>query len=265
EVFDLLARADEQAEEKRIGVFNQLLYPFMLLFLISSVVEIILFYVYPQFRTMIEDVGAAEFSSAAPLMALWEPIARNMPLVLLLIGALLICLVPFPWGPRFGDSFPPIRWMRWVWRRLIPPLGRAYFRAASARWARVVSLMVEAGTPLPEAARRAADIEPDGTFRKAANRWAEKISSGQAVSRALSEERYVPRSLVWQIRCAEGGSELPRILRQAGQREATRLQRQVGNVIMVLIPFFVLAIAAVVGVIACGLFGTLTGMMHALM
>lgn len=264
EVLDLLLETDERAEDKRIGVFNQLLYPFFLLLVINSVLQTIFLYVVPKFTRMFGDMGVTATPLQSTLLGVGRYFMEGAPVVLLILGVAMGSLIPFPWGGRWEGSFAPIRWLTWFWRRLIPPLGRAHLRAASARWAGAVSLMLEAGMPLSEAADRAADIETSSKFRSAARRWADDLAAGRALSTALSRDRFVPRSLIWQVRCAEGGSELPEVLREAGERETVRLQQQVGNVIRALTPFFVMAIAVVVAGVAFGLFRYLTGLMHAL-
>jgi len=262
--FDLLVRTDERGEELRLDYFTELLYPLCLLLMVTSVLESIFVYVIPQFNRMFTEMGLSESSLQSTMRSFGLLFAQFAPLVLLVFGTVVFSLMPFPWGPRW-TRFTPVRWWTWIWRRVIPGLGRAYFRAATARWAGMVSLMLNAGSSLPRALEISADIESDSRVRKAARRWAEKVSSGQSLSSAMSDYRFVPRSMVWQVRCAEGGSDLPGVLREAGERETAILQRKLSSLLRMSTPFFVAAIGAVVGLVAVGLFSYMINGMYALM
>lgn len=263
EVFDVLVQTDERAEDRRLDYFTELLYPVGLLFMITSVMEVLFIYVVPQFRNMFHEMGMTPDTLQSALMTFQALFSQVAPLVLLALYAVLFSLIPFPWGPFWG-RFVPVRWLTWLCRRLIPPLGRAHLRAASARWAGMVSLMLDAGTPLPRAVEIAAEVESDSKFRKAAERWSESVSSGIPLSAALAEDRFVPRSMVWQLRCAEGGSEVPKVLREAGERETAFLQKKAGNFVRMLTPFFVLAAGIVVGLVCVGLFQYFLTILYAL-
>ncbi len=252
-VFDLLVQTDERAEDRRLDYFTELLYPVGLLFMITAVMEILFIYVIPQFRNMFYEIGITPDTMQSALMTFQALFSQIAPLMMIVLYAVLFSLIPFPWGPFWG-RFVPVRWLTWLCRRLIPPLGRAHLRAASARWAGLVSLLLEAGTPLPRAVEIAAGVESDSKFRKAAQRWADGVHSGKTLSTVLESDRFVPRSMVWQVRCAEGGSELPEVLREAGERETAYLQHKAGNFVRMLTPLFVLAAGTVVGLVCVGLF-----------
>lgn len=265
DVFDLLVETDGRGEERRISYFDQLIYPCMLLLFVFTLLEGILIFILPKLTDMFRELGVEQTALQSGILAVADVLVPIMPFILMGMVLVMGSLAPFPGRKRWADYFPPIRWLTYLCRRVVPGVGRAYFRAASARWAGMVSLLLEAGMPLPEALEAAAGIESDPTFRNASERWASGVADGQSLSSVLSQDRFVPRTLLWQVRCAEGGPDLPAVLRDVAEREMSHLRRNVGYVFGLIAPFFVLGIGAIVGLVAVGLFQYMTRIVYTLL
>jgi type II secretory pathway component PulF len=265
EVFDLLLETEERGQERRVRYFNQLLYPFMLLLSVGTMLEGILLFILPSLRDMFQEMGVEESALQSALLAIADVVVPIAPLILIVLALLMLSVAPFPWGMAWGGLFPLVDWLRKLGRRIVPGLGKIYFRAASARWAGAVSLLLEAGMPLPEALGTAAGVETDPTFSRAADRWTEGVASGKSLVSVLSETRFVPRTLLWQVRCAEGGPDLATLLRDAGEREIALLHEQVGYVFGLVSPLLILAIGGLVALVAVGLFQYMTRLLYVLL
>ncbi len=261
---DLLHETDERAEEKRLSYFDQLFYPFSLLMTLCTALEVILIFLAPTFLSNFKEMGINETPLHSVFIHLADILVPLTPFIGLAFIVIMITIMPFQWGPRVDRYFPPARWINWLMRRIIPGLGNAYFRAATARWAAMVGLMLDAGMTLPEALEEAKNIETDPSFRKAANRWSDDVHSGKSLGSALSASRFVPQSMIWQIQCAEGESDFPETLRMAGRQEMTKLQKQVGYLFNMLSPVFVVLAGTAVGFVAVCMFQYFTQIMNSL-
>lgn len=98
-----------------------------------------------------------------------------------------------------------------------------------ARFAHVLSVLVQYGVPFPEAARLSGDAARSGRIRTASNELARAVESGDSVQDALSNNRTLPAFLKWLMAIGGQQGSLAASLRQAAgvyeQRALTRLDR----------------------------------------
>jgi len=253
DVLDRILKADARAEEMRMNIFDRLLYPLVLCSFSVLVMQFVIVFILPNYLGMFQDMGVQpdRLWLLYDLGGLWVVLGSALWVAM---AAMLGALVPLPWGPRWIDSFEPFVLAESLLHRCVPYFRKLYTRAACGRWATTVSMLVEAGCPLPDAMDEAAKVERDRWFIKTAARWADRVRNGEKLGLVLADTRFVPRSLVWQVRIAEGGADFTSALRQAGERQIEHLHRQVGAYIKALIPFLVVALGLLIGWLAISMF-----------
>jgi type II secretory pathway component PulF len=176
----------------------------------------------------------------------------------LTIGVVLfvIALLPNPWGGnlerRYG-IYHVRHGVRWVAR----PFWRRYLHAAAGRWAHTLGMLLEAGSPLPEAMDHARSVEADPLFRRRADEWTERVRRGEALGAVLRSARGLPPALVWQVETAQNGPGLPRALREAGTLVVRQAQGRLSRLVAPLGPLLILTLGLGVSQLALALFAPL--------
>ena len=262
DVLDRVLVFDSRSEKIRLGMFERLLYPLMLLSMLTFILTGVVIYIIPSFVDMLEELGQdLPWATRALLTAVdlwmvfgWVPV--------LLGGWLLLIVVPYPWGRNWERVFWPWFWLKYRVRRFLPYVGKRYARAACGRWAATVSMLLDAGCNLPEAMQEAAEVESDPWFRKVTRRWQEQVQGGERLDAVLRRSRFVPRVLAWQVAGAEGGAHFATTLLQAGEYEVRSAVRDAGVVTRALTPCLVLIVGATVGLVALAMFQPLTAIMY---
>jgi type II secretory pathway component PulF len=259
DVLDRVVEADSRAEELRVRLFERILYPLFLCSFLISILSALIIWIIPSFVDMFKDMGV-ELPLSTKILFAGSAFFTYMPVVGIAIWALLIAAVlilPFPWGRNLEQRFWPLFRLRYQLLRFVPFLGKYHVRAACGRWATTVSMLLDAGCPLPDAVEEASRVESDPRFRKTAGRWAELVRGGERLGDVIADTTFVPRSFVWQVKTAEGGRHFPDVLRQVGENEVVRVQMQVGRLVRAITPFLVLVIGSVVGFVCTSIFACL--------
>jgi type II secretory pathway component PulF len=105
-------------------------------------------------------------------------------------------------------------WRGWMWQRL-PGVRELLRLSRMASFSEVLSLLVEAGTPLPKALGLAARATGDRTLEQAAQTAASAAERGESLDAALSHQRALPRFLVWLVGHGEKQGDLAGSFRHA--------------------------------------------------
>jgi len=138
--------------------------------------------------------------------------------------------------------------------RWLPFLGKRFWQVACGRWAITTSMLLEAGSSLPDAMRDAAGVEDDQEFAAQASDWSARVRSGEIFSAVLEAQAMIPRAMIWQIQNAEGSGNFVDALREAGEREIARLHERMNVWLRLLAPTLILVVGYGVGTIYINLF-----------
>lgn len=125
----------------------------------------------------------------------------------------------------------------------VPVLGRVESRRNVARWARALSLLVEAGVPLSQAVDHAADTMSNTVLRAEFERIAPRLAAGQGVEQALHDNPYAAPELRRLTASGEQSGRLPELLEHFGRQAQLRVQR-FDQAVVVWLPrlFYLLAV-----------------------
>ena len=272
DVLDRVVLADSRAEELRVRFFERIFYPLFLCLFLITILSTIIIFVIPSFMDMFMDLGAELPLSTKILLIVADSVVSYTPvfgmgglLIPLGLAILAVLVLPFPWGRNLEELLWPLVLIRYGILRFIPFVGKLHMWAACGRWATTVSMLLDAGCPLPDAVEEASRVESDPRFRKTAGRWARRVRAGERLGDVLADTRFVPRSFVWQVKTAEGGRHFADVLRQVGEYEVAKIHVQAGRLVRAITPFLVLVIGSVVGFVCTSIFALLAKLTYAVL
>ncbi|MHC4885910.1 MAG: type II secretion system F family protein [Planctomycetota bacterium] len=249
EVLNRLLTIDIEEEQVQMKLVERMVHPLLLLLSMSSLAFLISLTIIPRLAMMAFELGAHSLSFGHATSVLnWVGIGA---LVLTLVT---LALIPIPWGRNYAARFPRLFAPKHYLRRMTPYLGRRYLEGAVGRWAAVVSMMLDAGEPLPVAMKEALEIETDPIFNRQAQGWVQRVEEGTPLSQAMAQTRFVPRLLLWQIETAEGGATLSQALYQSGMEVVQRLRRDFGTLLQLVAPLITIAVGYGVGLVCMEIF-----------
>ncbi len=257
-VGDYLAGSRRARRTQRV-VFGALLYPALLLIVTGLILLGIFTLIVPPFQPIFEDFGITMPLTTLVLIRTSQVVAVAWPWILgvLLIGGLLL-LVAF-YTLRLPMSASAVRMLQ-----AIPVLGTASQLAGASDFCLLLSLLVRAQIPLPEALRLVAGGLRDANLRQGSLRLATEIERGESAAYAASVLPNFPPRLVSLMRHAHHERLFSEILRSHGELFALQAESHAGISVMWMQPFMLLAVAIVSATVVFSMFLPLINMMNAL-
>ncbi|MCC7049393.1 MAG: type II secretion system F family protein [Alphaproteobacteria bacterium] len=230
-----------RSESLRSAVRSALVYPAVLLVMAGASILVILIFVIPQFRPLIEDSGITPSLSLSALMAA-SAVAEDH-LALATIAITLAIVLAVMGAKRLRNS----EWADTMTLR-VPVLRSVVTCLEIARFTRTLGMLVENGVALP------ASIELSGTILR--NRRVAAIAADAAVfvkegKRLADSLRHpvVPQAVVEFVRVGEETGKLPDLLTQAADLLDQDVQRLLDRLMALLVP----ALTVFLGLIIAGL------------
>jgi|GEM_PF-6257054 len=188
---------------------NALVYPFLLVIIITFLGLITLTKVVPVFEKLFADLGMGMIGGRG----FWGHFARwwlfHYPFVM--VAALVIVIA----GVNISPLFTGLHSIHSLHER-IPILGRAFHCRFWSKFIRMLGSLLREGVPINDAIGAASDVMGRRFLADACARLEGKIAEGQRLSEALRAENIFPESLVWTAAQGELTGKLPEhLLNQA--------------------------------------------------
>lgn len=231
----------DRAARLREQLISALIYPALLVLVAFSAVIMLLTYVVPQFEPLFEGAKNLPFMTRAVLAASdllreWGQVAG----ILLCTSVLgLAALARRPAVARRLDDL----------RLALPVVGPLLLLAASARWMRVLAVLLKGGVPLPQALDLVAPVA--GYRRLQAMLAAVKtgIKDGKGLTAALPPGAPLPDLAPQLLKVGEQGGRLEDSLGHLADLYDTRLETRLKRLLAIFEPACVFGLSLVVGTI----------------
>lgn len=241
-----------QAELHR-RVWLSLVYPFLLLVVLTGISVIAGAFLVPAFEKIFKDFGTelpdmTKFVILTSQPAMWGMVA--------ILGAFLAVPFALTVAPR----------LRWIWPLLheIPMIGPLLRWSNAAQFARLMGLMLDEQAPLPDALRLTADGLRDADLAWGCRRVADDVEQGRALFESIAAWPQFPESMCPMIEWGQRAPALPDAFRAAAEMFEGRVRAQGSLLQAVLLPIMLLWIGSFVGMLALALFLPLISLIQCL-
>ena len=241
-----LAETLERAEALRAAIVSAMIYPVMLLTVATGVILVMLLVVVPQFEGLFSDAQAKLPFATRMVMAASNGV-RAYGLYALL-GLAAAGMAGAWWLKRPAVRLGFDRFILGV-----PQIGALIRHMEVARFARVLSSLVEGGVPLPTAMSIAQRSLSNSHMAAAVGRVASGLKTGAGLSGPLAATGVFPAMALGFLRTGEETARLGMML----GRLADVLDREVRNSVQALIAFLTPAITVLMGLIVGGVVASL--------
>lgn len=250
--FSRLSTQLEREEQLRGRVLSAALYPVLLAVAGAIAVTVLLLFVLPQFVELLEGTGAQLPASTRFLLGASAVLSRFWPaLIVLPLAALAlgVWIQQTHEGRRLGAnlllSLPLVRTLRQY--------------ALSARFARLVGVLIGGGAPLLVALDDTVESLSDPIARAQAERVRTRVREGSSLRSAVAESTIFPPLLSQLIGVGEESGKLREFLMKAADIFEERTERATQRLATLAEPAMIVIFGAVVALIALSLLQAIYG------
>jgi general secretion pathway protein F len=246
--FTRLATQLERESQLRSRLTSALLYPALLSVAGGAAVLVLLFFVLPQFAELLRGAGAVLPRSTVYLLAVSTGVRRYWPLLLVLPIAVIALFAT----NRRADG----RVKRFVARALLalPVAGAVRRDAVTARFARLVGVLLGGGAPLLAAIDASIESVADPLTRDDAVRIREQVRAGVMLHRAVAASALFPPLLAQLVAIGEESGRLGEFITKAADVFEERTERATTRLVALAEPAMIVVFGGLVGFVALSLF-----------
>jgi protein transport protein HofC len=240
-----LARCLRGTAQRRISALwidfaPQLLYPLVLMLVISAVFSFIVFSIVPKFKLIARDFGVALPPQTLAVLQKWDLISQYWYIVLfgaqLMVVTLLILV--------FSTT------ARWFF----PVVSMFYRRSVRSRVLRILGLLLGTGTPLPQSMAVLSRLPLGKAVLMRLDEARHLIEDGSAFGDSLCVVGLLPPRMLPLVHAAERAGNLPWALTEMAELLYNRTMRLTRRLMEFVFPAVVVALGVLVAVVVVALF-----------
>lgn len=250
--FARLAIQLERDEELRSKLVSSMIYPMLLATIGSIAVVVLLLFVLPRFVDLLQGSGAALPASTAFMLGL-SSVLRRYWYALLLIpfggGALLSWLRTNEEGKRVAARV----------MLAIPALRTFRQYSLAARFARVVSVLLNGGAPLLTALDDAVESLNDPLAKDDTLRIRQRVREGVSLRQAVVESPLFPSLLPQLIGVGEDAGRLKDFLEKAADIFEEKTERGAQRLATIAEPAMIMVFGSIIALVALSLLQAVYG------
>jgi type IV pilus assembly protein PilC len=250
-----LARYIKRDLEARNKVKSALVYPAVILVMAIGTVIVLSTFVLPRFKTFFQSFHATLPLPTRMLIGFTNFIAKDWyeiigALVLLIV--LPMVLVRTRRGRRRKDKI--------VLR--LPVVGQVIRFAIVERFCRLLSTMMEAGVPLPEAMGVLGDGTKNVLFQEGLQEVRAAMMRGEGLARPMGATNLFPGAVIQMVRVGENTGTLDTQLQVGSDYYGQELEYKLQRLTSLFEPAVILVMGGMVGFVAIALISAMYGIYH---
>lgn len=232
----------ERSRQMRSRVINALIYPAILLAMVSLSLLFLLGYVVPQFAAMYDSLDA-QLPIFSRLVIGLGVFVRDWWIVLIVAPVLLL------WWLDRKRRQPAFRaWLdEWLLRRKFA--GALVAKIETARLARTLGTLLRNGVPMMTALGIGRNVLGNQVLAEDVDAAAGEVKNGVALSTALAKGKRFPRLALQMIQVGEESGALDAMLLKTADTFETETGLALDRMLAALVPVVTLVLASVVGVV----------------
>jgi type IV pilus assembly protein PilC len=255
---DALQRLAEYIErdlEARRKVSSALLYPGIILVMSIVVVAVLTLYVLPKFKTFFSDFGAKLPLATRILLDTSNFISSHTYIIYAVLIVPIVVLLWFA-GSKSGRAARD----RIVLK--VPVLGDLVRHAVLERFCRVLSAMVTAGVPMPEALSVSSEATNNVVFRRGLQNALGAVMRGEGFAQPMAETGLFPAAARQMMRVGENAGVLDQQLEIAAGYFDRELDYKLKRFTTLFEPAVIVLMGLIVGFVAIALVSAMYGIYH---
>ena len=244
-LYETLARLADYLDRSRTlrsRVVNAMIYPVILVTMITLSLLFLLGYVVPQFQQMYEGLGAELPLLTKVVLGIGNLVRGFWWLLPIALAALLWWLDRKRRDPAWRRALDA-----WMLRRKL--LGSLIARLETARLARTLGTMVKNGVPLLQSLTIARNVLGNRVLAEAVDAASEEVKTGSGLAHALGRREVFPRLAVQMVQVGEESGELDGMLLKVADTFDRETAQALDRFLTALVPALTVLMSIVVGTV----------------
>jgi general secretion pathway protein F len=237
---DFVARQDA-LRNKFIGA---MIYPAVLLTVLTAAVTIVMVYVVPRIKDLLESQN---LPLASRIVFGFSTMIEHH--FLEIIGVILVLVIALVALKR--SEAGRLAWARFQLRA--PGFGKLYTMISLCRFCRVFGTLLANGIPVLHALRIAKDSAGNPILSDMIDEAADSVAEGDTIADPLAAKKLFPPAMIDMIAVAEESNTLEKVLIEMANTQEERTGRQIDLFVRLLEPALLLVMGVVVGFVAVAL------------
>jgi type IV pilus assembly protein PilC len=255
-ILKILADQLEKDHKLISKIRGALMYPAIIVVVMIIIAILMMMFVIPKITMVFEEFGAELPLMTRVVIGISDFMAENI----LLTFGLLFGAVAALFG--FYKSNPGKKVFHKIFLKA-PVIGELITKVNSARFARILSSLLESGVSLVEALDITADTLGNLYFKEAVLEASKKVQKGVSLSDVLSDyEKVFPYLVIQMVQVGEDTGQTPEILFKLAEFYEDEVEQTTQNLSSVIEPILMVVIGAAVGFFAIAIIQPIYSMME---
>lgn len=236
-------------------VKGAMIYPCVIMVLMTGAVFVILGFVVPQLMELFSQANSALPMSTKVLIALSDFVVAHYKVI---IGTFIVVAGLFYLWKR-----TPTGKYRWHQALLhFPIFGKLLREVALARFTRTLASLLESGIPIVKALQIDADAVGNEVYRKRLYLAAEDVSRGIPLAENLTDSQFLfPEMVVSMVAVGEQTAELDTVCHKVADYYDTEVDQMAANISKLMEPVIIVVMGTVVGGLIMAVMEPIFGLM----
>lgn len=235
---------DHQIKQKIKGA---LIYPIMLLVIMTIIVLALMFFIVPKFEEVFEGLNIDEIPKLTSVIFSVSSFVRNHFLIIVL-GILIIYLIL-----KVINRYKSHTLFDFLKVKLII-INKIENISITSKFTRSLSMMYLSGIPLFVALEKTINLINNRYVKKKLMKVATRVYQGQNISGALSDINYFPSMMIEMLKIGEESNNLGNVLSRMSDYYDLEAENRIGKVAKSVEPLIIVVMAVVVSLVVLAVF-----------
>ncbi len=243
-----VAKFTEQQSELKSRTTGALIYPAVLATIGTIVVSVLIVFFVPKFGSMFDQLRAM---GELPLVTEWllwfSDFVRAYGIFFAGFAVFGILILKYQLATESGR--------RWAdrWKIKLPLLGPVFLSLAVGRFCRVLGTLLRNGVPILRALDISRDASGNKILSEAIADAAENITSGDSLSKPLSQSGHFPRNVTEMLSVAEESNTLDDVLINISDSLEKQTVRRLDLMVKLIEPLMLMVMAFIILIVVVAL------------
>lgn len=256
-VMESLEAYYEREDQLKKSVRSAIIYPFVLVVMMSVVIAVLVVNVLPVFNNVLNDLGGSLSDTTHLLMN----ISSNFGIAALII--LLVLIVLFVVGIISSKTKSGNQFFGKLFDRFGSKKGLAA-KISSARFASVMAMMLSSGYSVDEAFKLIPNIITNQNIKEKVTRCAELMENGASMTAAIEEVRLFPGVYGRMVGIGAKTGNLDSVMEKMAGLYEEEVDASVNRLVAIIEPILVGILSVVIGAILLSVMLPLMGVMSSI-
>ena len=237
-----LADLLEESAKRRGDLRSALIYPAFLIFTAIGSISVLMAFVVPSFKPLLDDAGVEPPAITQAVIAIGDFFAEHGLITLILLVLSGVLAVSSLRSPQ----------VRGAWHGMVltlPLVGRLWRDFETAASCRLLGVMLQNGVALPSALRLTREVQGNLAFRAEIDRIIPAVEDGRGLSSSLAEGELFSPIARQLIGVGEESGRLTEMLLKAAEILDGDFKRAFSQMLSVLTPVLTLVMGGMVAVV----------------